>query len=222
MNKEEKEERKLTESEKIRLDAFHEQITALEQKGYVKKDLTVSGDRANIIGPLYGFLTALPFIALYFLTIRQPLEWKTLGFLRTIVLIIFYFILIILHELIHGLTWSRFTKNGFRSISFGVIWRSLNPYCTCSEPLSKAHYMTGLLMPWFVLGILPCIAALILRNGYLLVIGVIMAVSVGGDLLIAQMMLSHKSEGETLYLDHPTDIGLVCLEKKQRTDQPEN
>ena len=216
MNKKENRERKLTEAEKIRLEAFTEQVAALEKDGYVKTDLTVSADKANIIGPLYGFLTALPFIVLYFLINPQPLFWGKLGFLRTTLLVIFYFILVILHELIHGLTWSRFTKKGFRSISFGVIWRSLNPYCTCSEPLSKIHYMTGLLMPWFVLGILPCIAALIIPSGFLLFIGVIMVLSAGGDLLIAQMMLARKSDGELLFLDHPTDIGLVCLEKKQQ------
>ena len=215
MNKEEKEERKLTESEKNRLDAFNRQIAALEQDGYVKKDLLISGDQANFVGPLYGFLTALPFIVLYFLTMRELPEWKTLGFLRTAGLLIFYFVLIILHELIHGLTWSRFTKNGFRSISFGVIWRSLNPYCTCSEPLPKAHYLAGCLMPWFVLGIIPCIAGLIMHNGFLLFTGVIMALSAGGDLLIAQKILAQKSDGETLFLDHPTEIGLVCLEKNR-------
>ena len=216
MNKKENGERKLTEAEKIRLEAFTEQVAALEKDGYVKTDLTVSADKANITGPLYGFLTALPFIVLYFIINPQPLFWGKLGFLRTTLLVIFYFILVILHELIHGLTWSRFTKNGFRSISFGVIWRSLNPYCTCTEPLSKAHYMTGSLMPWFVLGILPCIAALIIPSGFLLFIGVIMVLSAGGDLLIVQMMLARKSDGELLFLDHPTNIGLVCLEKKQQ------
>ncbi len=216
MNKKENGERKLTEAEKIRLEAFTEQVAALEKDGYVKTDLTISADKANIIGPLYGFLTALPFIVLYFIINPQPLFWGKLGLLKTTLLVIFYFVLVILHELIHGLTWSRFTKNGFRSISFGVIWRSLNPYCTCSEPLSKTHYMTGSLMPWFVLGILPCIAALIIPSGFLLFIGVIMVLSAGGDLLIVQMMLARKSDGELLFLDHPTDIGLVCLEKKQQ------
>ena len=176
--------------------------------------IMLPNDKANIIGPLYGFLTALPFIVLYFFVSQKPLNWVGRGIWQTILMLIFYFALVILHELIHGLTWSRFTKNGFRSISFGVIWRSLNPYCTCTEPLNKTHYLAGSLMPWFVLGILPCIASLIFQSGYLLVIGVVMALSAGGDLLIVQMILSRKGEGEMLYLDHPTDIGLVCLEKK--------
>lgn len=210
----ENEERKLTEVEQIRLDAFNEQAAALERDGYVKKDLTISSSKANFLGPLYGFLTVLPFIVWYFLIVPQPLAWEKRGLFGTIVLVIFYFILVILHELIHGLTWSRFTKNGFRSIAFGVIWRSLNPYCTCSEPLSKAHYMAGSLMPWFVLGIIPCIVALLMHSGYLLIIGVVMALSAGGDLLIVLEILKQKSDKEMLFLDHPTNIGLVCFEKE--------
>ena len=215
---ENKEERKLTEAEKARLLAFEEQVSAYEKQGYVKKDLLISGEKANFVGPLYGFLTVLPFIVLYFFIVPQPFSWEKRGFLHTVILLIVYFLLIILHELIHGLTWSRFTKNGFGSISFGIIWRTLNPYCCCSEPLKKSHFLAGSLMPWLVLGIIPCIAALIIPSGYMLLLGVVMALSAGGDLLIVQQVLSHKTNGETLYLDHPTEIGLVCLEKDRKAD----
>jgi hypothetical protein len=30
---------------------------------------------------------------------------------------------IILHELIHGITWAKYTKDGFKSIRFGVLWK---------------------------------------------------------------------------------------------------
>lgn len=216
---EENEERKLTESEKVRLEAFNERISALERSGYAVTDLTVSPDKANILGTLCGFLTVLPFIVLYFLTNPAPLAWEKRGFLQTIGLIIVYFLLIIVHELIHGLTWSFITENGWKSISFGVIWRSLNPYCTCNEALSKVQYLAGLLMPWFILGIIPCIAAIFLRSGYLMIAGVIMALSAGGDLLLAWMILGRKGSGKTLYLDHPTKIGLVCLEKGPQADR---
>jgi hypothetical protein len=32
---------------------------------------------------------------------------------------------IILHELIHGITWAKYTKDGFKSIRFGVLWKFL-------------------------------------------------------------------------------------------------
>lgn len=34
---------------------------------------------------------------------------------------------IVVHELIHGLTWAYFAKKGFKSIRFGVFWEMLTP-----------------------------------------------------------------------------------------------
>jgi hypothetical protein len=31
----------------------------------------------------------------------------------------------IMHELIHGITWAKYTKDGFKSIRFGVLWKFL-------------------------------------------------------------------------------------------------
>ena len=39
---------------------------------------------------------------------------------------------IVVHELIHGLTWAYFAKKGFKSIRFGIFWEMLTPYCHCS------------------------------------------------------------------------------------------
>jgi hypothetical protein len=58
---------------------------------------------------------------------------------------------IILHEL-HGITWAKYTKDGFKSIRFGVLWKFLTPYCHCKEPLVK-HYIIGGIMPAIVLGL---------------------------------------------------------------------
>ena len=207
-------ERKLTKAEAERLSVFQKKIEELEAEGYIKTNLTTSGAKANTLGICYGFLTALPFIIWY--AVRGGLNStpQESGLLWLVIFLAIIFLLIIMHELIHGLTWSFFTKNRFRSISFGVIWKSLNPYCTCNEPLSKSHYIAGLLMPWLLLGIIPCIIAVFIHSRFLMYIGVIMTLSAGGDLLILQMILSHKTNGSALYLDHPTDIGLVCLEKE--------
>ena len=47
--------------------------------------------------------------------------------------------LIIVHELIHGITWAIFAKNHFHAIDFGIVWSTLSPYCTCFKPLKNAH-----------------------------------------------------------------------------------
>ena len=71
---------------------------------------------------------------------------------------------IVVHELIHGLTWAYFAKKGFKSIRFGVFWEMLTPYCHCSEPLTVRQYCIGALMPLVVLGIIPLVLAYPLKS----------------------------------------------------------
>lgn len=212
---EEYEEYGLTDPEKARLKTFKEKVAGLEREGYIKTDLTADPDKAHFVGTLYAFISVLPFIVFYFLLTNEFLDWDKIGVVKTIGLIVLYIVLNILHELIHGLTWQFFAKNGFRSITFGMIRRTLNPYCSCTELLSRSHFLIGLMMPWFILGIIPCIAALIFRSGYLLLFGVLMALSTGGDLLTAQMILTQKNSDKLLYLDHPISVGAVGLAKIQ-------
>ena len=46
---------------------------------------------------------------------------------------------------------------------------------------------------------------------WLLAAGLLMTAAAGGDLLIASLILKNKMPDGTLYLDHPTEIGLVCF-----------
>lgn len=92
-----------------------------------------------------------------------------------------------------------------------VIWKMLTPYCTCKEPLKKAQYIIGALMPCLVLGILPCIISWFNQNIWFLGMGVIMILGAGGDLLICKMIFGAKNRQSALYLDHPTEVGLVMF-----------
>ena len=44
-------------------------------------------------------------------------------------------------------------------------------------------------------------------------IGVLMILGAGGDLIIAALLLKTKASKDAIYLDHPTDLGLVMLDK---------
>ena len=213
--KEKDTERKLTEAEQRRLDAFKVKSGELLSQGYEMEDLTVSPMKANTTGVLYGMLLALPFAVLFFLITDSSSMLRGEGFLfHYVMFFVVMFVLIVIHELIHGLTWSVSTENGFRSIEFGVIWKTLNPYCTCSEPLTKSQYMAGLLMPCLLLGVVPCLISYFTRNLWYLAMGAVMIMSAGGDILIGTLLLRHRSRSDDLFLDHPTDIGLVCFRKK--------
>ncbi len=66
---------------------------------------------------------------------------------------------IFIHEIIHGLTFAIFCKDGLKSIHFGRDKESGIYYTECKEPLSKTGFIIGSLMPFLVLGITPLVLA---------------------------------------------------------------
>ncbi len=112
---------------------------------------------------------------------------------------------IIAHELIHGITWALFAKKGFKSISFGVAWKYMSPYCHCNEPLLVKHYLTGAIMPGMVLGIAPLILALVTGNIQLFLFGITFSVGATGDFMIINLL--RKEPGNNLVQDHPSKPG---------------
>ena len=216
--KENQEERKLTKDEEKRLARFNARAEELAREGYTQKELVVSSGKANIVGPLYGLVLSVPFVVL-FLAFYIPQSAsggdRSWSFPRDYFLLIALMLIAIpVHELIHGLTFCLFTKDKFKSLAFGFNRQAFAPYCSCTEELTKRQYMTGLLMPCLLLGILPGIAAALLCSFLLLLFSVVMLMSAGGDLLIAGLLLRHQPAGEALYIDHPTKIGLSCFEKQ--------
>ena len=207
-------ERKLTKNEEDRLALFNDVSSDLEKEGYHKTDLTVSLKKGNTLGALYGLLLCVPFLVLFIMIHDfKPFETGENYTRNYLLFIVLTLVFIVVHELIHGITFSRFTKNGFKDISFGVIWKSLNPYCACKQALERNKYLTALLMPGFVLGVIPSIISLINGNAWWLYMGLLMISSAGGDILIGKMILEHDDKKGSLYLDHPTNIGLVVFEK---------
>lgn len=114
---------------------------------------------------------------------------------------------IVIHELIHGLTWALFAEKGWKSISFGIIWKMLTPYCHCNQPLSLKTYIIGCLMPLIVLGIVPWVIGLCFGIKIVIVWGVVFIACAAGDILVA-WKLRHESSSATI-LDHPTEAGCI-------------
>lgn len=112
---------------------------------------------------------------------------------------------IVLHELIHGLTWAIHAKRGFRSIRFGVWWKMLAPYCHCKEPLRVRQYIIGALMPAIIMGFTPAMLAMALGSAKLLVFALFFTVAAMGDFMIIQLI--RKEPADTLVLDHPSEAG---------------
>ena len=206
-----KRERKLSEAEKKRLEMLEKKTQELQEAGYVRRDLIIDIRKANLF--MLGMMIPIYGIGLYlfFACNRDKIRIERMNPFQVLIV---YFVLVAIHELIHGLTWSIFSQHHFRDIGFSIMSNSLTPYCTCSAPLRKGQYICGALMPLFLLGILPTVYAILQGSFPILLMGLVMILTAGGDILIAARILNYRSAAkETIWLDHPTEAGIIVFER---------
>ena len=202
--------RKLSESEQRRLRDYQVLCEQMKEKGYRVRELTVSIVKANLFVAVAAVrVIGLGMFLFFFFHRDAPFRM-----MNGIVFLFAVLALTVIHELIHGLTWSVFSKDHFKDIEFGFMKEYLTPYCTCKVPLKKKGYVMGTLMPLITLGILPAVFALIVGNPDLLILGLVMILSAGGDVLIVLRLLRYKTDAKDIVLlDHPTQAGLAVFEK---------
>ncbi len=222
-NQDEREKaRELTPAEQRRQQAFEALSERMLAQGYRRVELTVSIVKANVFAIVLLIPLLIAGLGVFFLKNRS----SGVGFEKPAALVLFvlaFAALIVVHELIHGLSWAVFTEHGWKDIEFGFMKQYMTPYCTCGVPLSKGQYIFGALMPLIVLGILPMIVGILVGSLPLLFLGIIMADSAAGDILIVWKILRYRSEsGSVVYIDHPTQAGGVIFEKEHADGQELN
>ncbi len=174
------------------------------------KEITVSILRMNLIA-LGVILPVFAFLFFYFrwhwesfiLKLQSFSSIKIVGYV--VLFFVLYLIAIVLHELIHGVFFARYAKNGFRSVKFGVMWQFLAPYCHCKEPIQANHYRITLLMPTILLGFLPLLIGILLGNYILILLACLMILGGSGD--FALWWIVRKLPSKTVVYDHPSKIG---------------
>lgn len=185
----------------------------------VRRELTMTAGEANLRALVFVvpiiLLLGVPF---YFLWLRDLNLETLIGFYqnnRNLVrfgilwMMISLFAGVILHELIHGLTFRLFCKNGFKSIEFGIMWKYLAPYCHCKEPLPIRPYILGALMPAIVLGFIPAGIGLLTGKFIPLIFGLIFSIASGGDFLIVWLLRGQPKD--SLVLDHESKVGCYII-----------
>ncbi|WP_207424616.1 DUF3267 domain-containing protein [Desertivirga brevis] len=188
----------------------------MDLTNYHKEELTMDALKAQLQALLF-FLPAIIIFGIPFYLIWPEHfvkgAWKEAvpdvlnGTTGTIALIITLLVGVVIHELIHGITWSRFASKGLRSIKFGVLWRSATPYCHCTEPLLLKNYVIGTVMPGLLMGILPLLVSILTGNLLLFAFGLFFTLAAGGDFAIINLL--RKKSSALLVQDHPSKIG--CL-----------
>lgn len=172
-----------------------------------KRDLSISMAWANVIAIFITVPVAiLQFVSFTILHGTEGLE----PTLNSVVLITAVLLGIVIHELIHGISWVMFGHKPFSAIKFGFQWKTVTPYAHLKEPLEVNAYRLGGFLPGLILGILPYILSLILGNGNLFWFSLIHTSAAGGDWLI--LWLIRNVRPGTPVEDHPTHAGCYVLE----------
>ncbi|MFA6702542.1 MAG: DUF3267 domain-containing protein [Dysgonamonadaceae bacterium] len=188
------------------------------EKDYEKITKVIDLEDANKFGfrimwPLFLGLF-VPYLIIYWKDIIYNFteDWSFSRYMiDTLIIIIACFIGIILHEFIHAITWMIAAKKSWRTIKFGIIWKTISPYCHCAEPMKIKHYRLGAIMPAILLGVIPLIISYQIGNfiwfffGFLFILGAI------GDFLIIQILCDEKPNDYAL--DHPTEAGCYVYRK---------
>jgi hypothetical protein len=172
-----------------------------------KRDLSIPMAQANII----VLFISIPVVILQFAVFLLLHGTQGLKLTGNIVLLLTAVLLgIVVHELIHGLSWVIFGRKPFSAIKFGFQWQSLTPYAHLKEPVEVNAYRLGAFMPGFILGILVYSLSLVLGNGDLFWFSLVHTSSAGGDWLIL-WLIRHVKAGMQVE-DHPTNAGCYVLE----------
>jgi hypothetical protein len=172
-----------------------------------KRDLSISMVRANVV---VMFIT-IPVVILQFAIFillhgMENLEptWNS------VVLIVAVLLGVVIHELIHGISWVIFGHKPFSAIKFGFQWKTLTPYAHLKESVEVNAYRLGAFLPGFILGILTYILSLAFGNGNLFWFSLMHTSAAGGDWLI--LWLIRKVQAGMQVEDHPTNAGCYVLE----------
>lgn len=172
-----------------------------------KHDLSIPMSRANVIVMFFSIPVAIvQFVG--FISLRGIEALGITG--SSTSLLIAVLLGVLLHELIHGMSWMIFGGKSFSAIKFGFQWKSLTPYAHLKEPVEVNPYRIGGFMPGLILGILPYFLSLALGDGNLFWFSLIHTAAAGGDWLILWLIRDVKSG--TLVEDHPTNAGCYVLE----------
>lgn len=184
-------------------------------EGYKTERLTIDLVKAN----LFGIFLIIPIIIVYGIPfyfiwgnnvniLEMSMKILDIGSLRILLIMVFG---IIIHEVIHGLTWAKFAKNGFKSIKFGILWKMITPYCHCKEPLKVKHYIIGALTPGIILGIIPAIISLFIGNIGVMIFSVFFTMAAAGDIMVVNLL---KNEDKDNFVqDHPSEAGCYIYRK---------
>lgn len=182
-----------------------------------QRDLSISLGKANLYGIALmipaGLLLTLPYVARWG-WVAFGNAWNTTLTVEHLPWLLGVFAVgAVLHELIHGLTWTVFGKKPRRAIRYGFHCKTVSPYAHCVEPMDVRAYRLGAAMPGLLLGVLPWFAGVLTGNGSLLIFGLIFTLVAEGDAMVLWLIRGVAPGSQVL--DHPTQAGCYVIDREE-------
>lgn len=190
----------------------NQKMHIMEENEVKGRKVTIDIMKANVFALVILVVSAIMFLVPFYLIWKdkKPTDELLGSVSQWSITFILFIVGVVVHELIHGLTWACYAKSGWKSISFGMIWKMLTPYCHCDEPMRIPGYMMGAMMPCIILGVIPAVVALFIGNLPLLAWGILFIASAAGDIWMTWLLT--KENPKSLVLDHPSEAGFYIFD----------
>jgi Putative zincin peptidase len=181
---------------------------------YSKINRTISMGRANLlsVGLIIPVFVLPSILFMWIWGLKQLINGLETLYDRPLILILGFALLVVLHELIHGLTWQWTSGSTWQDVKYGFKWKTLTPYAHLKKPIDIRPYRWGAAMPGILTGLLPLLIGLVIGSGAWLIVGMMMTAAAGGDMMI--LWLLRKDNSPVLVEDHPSEAGCYILVEK--------
>jgi len=171
---------------------------------YIQEELTFNPVRELLFG-LFLFLTTglafgIPFFLRWGSYFHGFFDYAEFSFIirfmaiNGILGIVIFILGIITHEILHGIFYALFLKNGLKSIKIGIVLKKGFAYCESKEVMRTNQFIIGLMMPTIILGIIPSIISIFNGSMGLFLFGLVFTMAGAGDILILTRIIKDRNE----------------------------
>lgn len=127
-----------------------------------------------------------------------------------IILILFLFPYLILHEVIHSIFYTICGAN-YKNVTYGIFLEKSILCCTCKQNITKTNILISLLSPFILLGVVTYLIGFTLSNNILIILSIVNLSGSAGDLIMFYNLNQIKDFEFTEY-DNPIAFGLYTSE----------
>jgi hypothetical protein len=175
------------------------------------KDLSISPGRSVVYSFLAMPLLLLPVLALYLPFHGWRGNWPLPAFVVFLVAVVAG---LPVHEALHVVGWRRWGGAPKEAIRFGAARFVL--YVASTATVAAGVYRRIIVLPALVLGVLPCLAAILTGNEIVLLFGLTHLGGAAGDALILWQMRGIPNTA--LVRDHGSRVGCMLVAEGRVAD----